>query len=147
MAFSLCAIFQWNGKDLFLQDEKGDFTVKSFSELTNDTRVILDRDKKAGVTTRKARLYGDGHVELERTAAELEEERVQKGRIAKLYADIAAFEASSENAPAYVKAKLTMLRAELGSLIPMDPTCKTLEQQRANESIKNWDELKLKGRK
>ena len=70
---------------------------------------------------------------------EMEANRIRRLRVADLLAAIASIEAGGDNLPAYAKAKLTMLRAELCSLIPVDPTAVTLEQQRANSSIEMAD--------
>jgi hypothetical protein len=129
-------VFQWNGKDLFLQscEHEDDFIVMSFGELTEESRNQLDRDKQHGVADREIMLTAGKQIAFKLTPEEIEVNRIRRHHVANLLAKIAAIE-GSDIPPAHANAKLTMLRAELAQLIPVDPTAITSEQRRANNSI------------
>ena len=141
MKAGLYKVFQWNGKDLFLQSAaaEDEFVVLSFDEIAHESRERLCQDKERGFHDREVMLMEDRKMAFILLPEEMEANRIRRLRVADLLAAIAGIEAGGDNLPAYAKAKLTMLRAELCSLIPVDPTAVTLEQQRANSSIEMVD--------
>ena len=86
--------------------------VKTFSELSHETREQLCRDKERGVLGRRVEVSPAGVLTLLKSAVEIEEERKRKQRHARILAEIAALE-GSENLPKHALKKLTELRKEL----------------------------------
>lgn len=135
-------IFNWNGKDLFLQNPMNheDFTVMTFSEIPNEYHPLL----KPG---REVEVFANGDMRLKRTPEEIEADRIRNLYRVNLERDIAALEAGGENnLPVYALNKLKLLRKEIAELQPTDPTAITLEQQRANASLTRKDFLLKNGR-
>ena len=143
MKAGLYKVFQWNGKDLFLQSPKveDEFVVLSFNEIAHEARERLCKDRDQGFHDRQVMLMENNQMAFILLPEEIEANRIRRLRVADLLAGIAAIEASGDekNMPAYIKARLTMMRAEMCSLVPIDPTAITLEQQRANESVESPD--------
>lgn len=145
-------IFQWNGKDLFLQkaNSSDEFTVLSFEEIAHEAREQLCRDKDNGVTTREVMLLEDKKIAFLLSPEEIEADRIKRLRISRLLAQIAGYEeaeASKDKVmPPHAKAILIALRAELGQLIPLDPTAPTTDQRRTNESVVHEDFILKNGR-
>lgn len=130
--FKLFTIFQYNGKDLFLQGlkDRDDFVVMSFNQLSHEFREFAS--KWIGRDVRK---YSDGRLELIKTRQEIQEECDRRHRHLEIRRDIMALEAKTENITEYDLSKLEKLRDELKQYEHVDPTAITLEQQRANESL------------
>ena len=126
-------IFQWNGKDLFMQNLKEDFFVLSRQELDSETVDFLEHPER--YHGRKIKITAGGGVELIKTPAELEEERIRKQAHARLLVVIAGIEATGDDMPEYAKVRLEELRRQLAEFEPMDPTALTIAQKRANASV------------
>ena len=141
MKAGLYKVFQWNGKDLFLQSptEEDEFVVLSFNEIAHEARERLCKDKERGFHDRQVMLMEDKRMAFILLPEEIKANHIRRLRVAELLVSIAAIEAGGDNPPAHAKAKLTMLRAELCSLIPIDPTAVTIEQMRSNDSVTHED--------
>lgn len=133
MKSGLFTVFQYNGKDLFLQAPDESFTVLSFSELPHEVREQLCVDREQGNAGRQVEITPAGAVVLIKTAKEIEIERDKKQRHAKILAEIAGLE-SSGDLPEYALKRLERLRKELVEHEGYDPTATTLDQKRANAS-------------
>ena len=128
-------VFQYNRKDLFLQAPDESFVMRSFNEIPHEVREWLSADLDNDVKNREIEILSNGELKIVLTLAEIAADRLKKQEIAKIRSDIAAIEATGESIPDYAMVKLKALRKKLATLIPVDPTAVTQEQQRANESI------------
>ncbi len=129
MEWGTFKIFQWNGKDLFLQDSTGNFVVLSHQELPNEFMDKIEVGRDIEITFEK-------EIILLKTQAEKNADMEKKGRHAVILRDIAALEAMlDQGIPPYAMAKLRTLRQELKQHEPEDPTAITLDQKRANYSV------------
>jgi hypothetical protein len=127
-------IFQFNGKDCFLQDETNPdhFCVLSHQELTHEFRDLITVGRVVIITP-------DGKVNAMKTPAETEAEREKKQRQTQCYASIAAIEAmGEENLLPYQLEKLRLLRKEYEQYEPLDPTALTIELKRTNKAM-GWE--------
>lgn len=127
-------IFQFNGKDCFLQADDGSFEMLSYKETPEEIR-----ENPVKWSGRKLTI-DDNMIELLRTSQEIQEAIDRRQRHLAILRDISGIEEIAENhRPQYVKQRLTALRRELAEYENLDPTAITLEQKRANESIDRSD--------
>src|ERR1022692_3946518 len=102
-------IFNWNGKDLFLQNPMNheEFTVMTFSEIPNEYHRLLTPGREVIV-------FANGDMKLKRTPEDIEADRVRNLYHSNLLRDIAALEAMGESSlPVYALNKLKLLRKEI----------------------------------
>jgi len=128
MEWGTFTIFQWNGKDLFLQAKDGSFVVLSHQELPGQFHEHI-------VVGRQIEIAIDGEIKIIRTPQEKEQDLDKAQRHVKVRVAIAQIEGMGENTlPPYALAKLKSLRRELEQYEPLDPTAITIEQKNANIS-------------
>lgn len=131
-------IFQWNGKDLFIQEKSSPetFVTLSFSELSDYDRERLERGNKLAAIGREV-TYCNGKLDWIKTREEIQAEADRRHRRLEIRRDIAGLEGAESNNTEYSQKKLKELYTELAEYEHLDPTALTLEAQRANESITN----------
>jgi hypothetical protein len=125
-------IFQWNGKDLFLQGDGDNFIVLSHQELTHEFRELICVGRVVTITE-------DGKVIAMKTPKEVSAELDNKLRMVQCQASIRALEEmGEENLLPYQLIKLKHLRKEYEQYEPLDPTALTIALKRTNASM-GWE--------